>query len=143
MIQRQVILPARPERVWTELTDPLSASEWMGGRVEWELVPGGPARFDEHGGTSRHGRVEEVVPGERLRFRWWPVDEGADQSSEVTFNLKPDGEGTELTVTERRLSSVPSNTIASSSVSNGAWSEWDEKLLALWMYTIASAEVRI
>jgi uncharacterized protein YndB with AHSA1/START domain len=127
MIERRLTLPVEAERLWDELTDPHAASQWMGGTVEWELVPGGPARFED-GDQVRRGRIDDVQPGRRLRFSWWPEGHADDgEASEVTYELRPgDGGSTELVVTERRLVAGPSGPAAV------AWSAWDTRLLRAW-----------
>jgi len=127
MIRRRVELPGGPDRLWNELTDPGSVSGWMGTTVEWELVPGAPARFTGEDGSRRAGLVEEVRPGERLRFRWWPED-GTGHASEVTYDLEPDGDGTVLTVTERPTGPAGA-ALAQDSCS---WTAWDGRALGLW-----------
>jgi uncharacterized protein YndB with AHSA1/START domain len=133
MIRRRVELPGGPDRLWTELTDPESVADWMGTTVEWELTPGAPARFTGDDGSRRVGLVEEVRPGERLRFRWWPEDD-TGQVSEVTYDLEPHGDGTLLTVTERPTGSDHPAAPAHDAV---AWTAWDGRALGLW----ASARV--
>ena len=67
MLVRQVVLPASPERLWDALTEPDAVSGWFGGRVEWDLRPGGEARFVDDDGTVRDGLVEAVQPARHLR----------------------------------------------------------------------------
>ncbi len=137
MIRRQMTFPVGPDRLWTELTDPDAVSEWMGARVDWALVPGAPARFEHDGGRRWAGRIEEVEPAQRLRFHWWP-EEGEGRESEVTYDLRPAGEGTELTVTERPLpaASAPSASVA------GSWTAWDTRLLGVWARADVLAGIR-
>lgn len=123
MIRRQVVLPAVPGEVWHQLTDPEEVREWMGGRVAWELRPGAPARFDGDDGSHRLGRIEEVEPDRRLRFRWWPED-GDGPATEVTYVLSPDDDGTEVIVTERTVTPAPRD--------SAGWSAWDERLVGVW-----------
>jgi len=112
MLVRQVVVPASPEELWDALTEPDSVAAWFGARVDWDLRPGGPARFIGDDGTVRGGVVEAVRRGCHLRFRWWPESDGAgpaegaettDEGTEVTYDLEADHGGTRLTVTEQRL----------------------------------------
>ena len=98
VVEQEIVLPVSPEELWTDLTDPAMVGCWFGATVEWELVPGGPARFEEGDGTERRGVVETVRPGRELRFRWWAPGEPA---SEVEYRLEPVDGGTRLTVVER------------------------------------------
>ncbi|HSS11678.1 MAG TPA: SRPBCC domain-containing protein, partial [Acidimicrobiales bacterium] len=108
---------------------------WFGAEVEWELRPGGAARFaPTDGGLGRTGVIEAVTAAEILRFRWWPVErervEGDDEpASEVTYTLEDVPDGTRLTVTEQPLG-------ASASASMGAIevSPWDFRMLGLLLH---------
>jgi uncharacterized protein YndB with AHSA1/START domain len=142
MIRRQVTLPAGPARVWTELTDPDAASQWFGAQVDWELVPGATARFVEDGATRR-GQIDQVLPGRRLRFRWWPEDRGDTEASEVTYELAPDGEGTTLTVTERRVAAPSLDDQHGPVDSATAWSAWDARIIGVWARAAAHAGVTV
>lgn len=153
MIERQLVLPVPAESLWDAITDPAEVAAWFGSEVEWELHPGAPARFDGHDGSRRRGLVTEVLPGRRLRFRWWNESDGPDGASEVTYDLDedPDGDGTRLVVTERPVDPAPAATddapatpaasVASvASVSTGEpnnaardrWTDWDGRLLGAW-----------
>ncbi len=46
-IERELLLPAPPQQVWEVITAP----GWLAGQVEWELSPGGDARFEDDGAT--------------------------------------------------------------------------------------------
>jgi uncharacterized protein YndB with AHSA1/START domain len=119
VIQRAVVIPAGPDEVWHAITDPAVLDEWFGAEVRWDLSPGGPARFAGTGGSGdRAGVVDDVTPGRRLSFRWWPTNDDSDVS-EVAYELRPDEEGTELTVTERRID-APAGDPAEAAPATGA-----------------------
>ncbi|MGH9124593.1 MAG: SRPBCC family protein [Acidimicrobiales bacterium] len=112
MLVRHVVVPASPEELWDALTEPDSLEAWFGARVDWDLRPGGSARFVGDDGTVRGGVVEAVRRARYLRFRWWPeadpdgppgpsVGAEPESGSQVTYDLEADGEGTRLTVTEQ------------------------------------------
>ncbi|PZS21160.1 MAG: hypothetical protein DLM54_04745 [Acidimicrobiales bacterium] len=149
MLERHVVFPTSPRRLWEAITDPDAVSTWFGARVEWDLRPGGQARFLEDTGSIRHGLVEEVLPGRHLRFRWWPEGEADDGTSEVTYQLDPARGGTHLTVTE---APVVAATASASAASPGApcagrpsastvsaWSAWDARLAGVWGRMVAPA----
>src|SRR6516165_5991655 len=144
VLERQVTLPASREDVWTALTDPAEVKRWFGADVEWELRPGGAARFSSlEDETSRAGVVEAVTPAETLRYRWWPEDGREDESepaSEVTYTLEDVPDGTRLTVTEQPL--APGASVARAATpagpatagAAGAWlCPWDFRVLALFV----------
>jgi len=105
-VTRTVDVPARPEHVWERsVGDAGGLSTWLGGEVELDVRPGGTGTLREPGGTARRLVVEEVTPGERLAFHWWPAEaEGrtpADAgATTVDIRLVPVPDGTRVTVTE-------------------------------------------
>lgn len=125
MLTREITLPVDPDRLWEALADP---SEWIGAQVEWELVPGGRARFTGDPDGERSGQVDEVEPGRRLSFRWWP-EADRDDESEVTYELEPAEDGTRLVVTERR---VQREAPADGPQASARWTAWDDRLVGLW-----------
>jgi len=109
-IEREILIEAPPDVVWSAITEPEHVSKWFGDAAEIDLRPGGEASFtwdDADGGTA-HARVETVEPPHRLVYRWmrWPrehptgagLQEG--NSTLVEFDLTPEGDGTRLRVVE-------------------------------------------
>jgi uncharacterized protein YndB with AHSA1/START domain len=94
---KEVVLPVEPDEAWEAVSDETALEAWLAERVELDLRPGGEATFVLPDGEERRGMVEEVAPGERLTFWWWP-DGG--ESSRVTFELAPAVGGTRIRVTE-------------------------------------------
>ena len=84
-VTRSVDLDAPVEDVWQAVADPAARADWL----------------DDEDARSRHVRVDESAPGERLVWTWWrPGDEG--DASTVSVVLAPlDGGRTRLVVTER------------------------------------------
>jgi uncharacterized protein YndB with AHSA1/START domain len=105
-IERTIVLPAPPDRIWSALTGPDEISAWFGAEVEFEPRPGAPARFRWPDGWERGAVVESVEPPSRLCFRWMPFELGPDQKmrpvhpGRVEFRLQERPGGTELIVTE-------------------------------------------
>jgi uncharacterized protein YndB with AHSA1/START domain len=107
-VEREIFLPASPERVWSSLTEGRELSAWFGAEVEFETRPGGPATFRWPDGRSREATVEEMDPPRRLSFRWAPFERTAGgarvvPASRVEFTLEPTWEGTILRLSERKL----------------------------------------
>jgi uncharacterized protein YndB with AHSA1/START domain len=134
MLERHLFIPASPQHLWETLTDPAAVSTWFGARVDWDLRPGGPARFVEDDGAVREGQIEEVVAHQQLRFRWWPEDRSDDESSEVTYVLAPEGDGTDLTISERQLPAAQPAGAPTAQASSAAanWTAWDGRLVGVW-----------
>lgn len=132
MVERELVVPVPATELWEALTDPGALESWFGASVEWDLRPGGPARFEGGEDGARDGRVEEVDPARRLRFRWWPEGGEDEGASEVTYELddSPDGDSTRLVVTERPLS--PAGSPAASASAAAHWTAWDGLLLGVW-----------
>lgn len=102
MIDRQVVLPVSPTELWRSLTDPDEVATWFGGRVQWELTPGGLLQVTPDAGEDdvpRSGIIDEVEPERWLRFQWWPTDAPADRS-EVSYEIEPHDDGSLLRIAE-------------------------------------------
>ncbi|HEY3942653.1 MAG TPA: SRPBCC domain-containing protein [Acidimicrobiales bacterium] len=130
MVRRQIEVPVSPARLWELVADPASVSSWFGAAVDWDLVPGAPARFAGGEDGDRAGRIETVVPGRHLRFRWWPEDD-AEACSEVALVVEPVGEGARLTVTERPVGTGGA-AVPEAEACAGAWSTWDSRFAGAW-----------
>jgi uncharacterized protein YndB with AHSA1/START domain len=105
-------LKAPPAKVFAAWTDPEKIKRWMGpgevtavsaetdarvgGRYHWVMqTPAGDKL-----GVS--GLYREIVPNEKIVFTWaW--DSTPERESLVTVLLKPDGEGTLLTLTHEKF----------------------------------------
>jgi len=104
-IEREILIGAPVERVWSVLTEPEHIAVWFGpGTPTVDLRPGGYQVLDhgEHG--SFPTRIEKVDPPSYLAYRWasgHPGEPATDANSTlVEFTLAAEGAGTRLTVTE-------------------------------------------
>jgi uncharacterized protein YndB with AHSA1/START domain len=109
-IQRELILPAPPERVWAALTQADQLAAWFGTQAAIDLRPGGAITFIWDGSTgpvgNNSGVVEIVEPPRRFVFRWQSF--AADvPSTRVEFTLEPHSEGTLLRLVESGFASLP------------------------------------
>jgi uncharacterized protein YndB with AHSA1/START domain len=135
MVERHITLPAPREDVWDALTEPGRVAAWFGGQVEWDLQPGGAARFHDEDGSERAGVIDTVAAGQVLRFRWWPHgDEGPE--SEVTYTLEDVPDGTRLTVTEAPTEPA-ARAMAGQARAQAEHGAWDLRLIGLWLQAIA------
>jgi uncharacterized protein YndB with AHSA1/START domain len=105
-------LKAPPAKVFAAWTDPEKVKHWMGpgeikalhvetdprtgGRFRWVMrAPNG----DEH---DVSGVYREVIPNEKLVFTWvWKST--PERESLVTVSIKPDGDGSLLTLTHEQF----------------------------------------
>ena len=112
-VQRSVEVGASPDEVWELLVDDHERGGWFGGETELEAVPGGNGWFTDPDGTRRSAVVEEVAPGRRLAWTWWPDDESGDRSR-VDIDLTPTPNGSRVSVTETPLVPTAQASIATS-----------------------------
>ena len=106
-IQRETMIAAPVERVWTLLTEAEHIGTWFGDAgAEIDLRPGGALvlRWAEHG--TVHGEVVAVEPPRRFAYRWAASTAQGDaelvagNSTLVEFTLAPESDGTRLRVVE-------------------------------------------
>ena len=109
-IEREVLIDAPVEVVWSAITEPDQISQWFADRVELDAVPGGRGLmiFGDQGGPLV---VQDVDRPTRFSFRWnHPHDEepAAGNSLLVEFTLVSEGaEQTRLHVVESGLELLP------------------------------------
>jgi len=126
VVGRSVILAAEPDEVWALLHEDggEGLGAWLGDQVEVEVRPGGPGRVVDDDGVARELCVQEVDPGRRLSWLWWPEDGGPVSSVEITIDpVEPGtGAGTRVTVIEAPVmaSWMPIGMRASASASASA-----------------------
>ncbi len=86
------------------VTDPAQLGDWLGDEVDIEVVPGGEGRVVDDGET-RHALVDEVEPGRRFTFTWWPATDRGDRSY-VEIEVFPSTCGSRLVIHETRLAAA-------------------------------------
>jgi len=107
-------LNARPEKVYAAWTNPEEIARWFGPasvkagteRASIDARVGGRYRvsFVTEGGEHHEvgGVYREIVPNQLLVFSWaWHST--PERESLVTVSLRPDGDGTLLTLTHEQL----------------------------------------
>jgi uncharacterized protein YndB with AHSA1/START domain len=109
-IERELILPVPPARVWTALTQPDQLTAWFGTHATIDLRPGGEVIFTWDGSTGPLGKsrgvIEVVEPSNRFVFRWQSVADDVPMTR-VEFTLEPHPEGTRLRLVESGFASLP------------------------------------
>ena len=85
-------LPHPPERVWRAITEPEELEHWFPTTIEGERAVGATLRFSfrEHDLPAFEGEMLAYEDGRALEFSW-----GSDI---VRIELRPTGQGTELTL---------------------------------------------
>lgn len=114
-VQIKRVLPGPIERVWAYLTESDKRGQWLatgdmdlrvGGEFElsWhhnDLSPDKqptPERYKHHAGHTMRGRITSYEPPRVLAYTW-----GKTGSSEVTFELTPQGDDVLLVLTHSHL----------------------------------------
>ena len=131
VVQVRRVLRATPQDVFEAWTDARLLQQWLCpgpgvvGEVTCDPVVGGAYRlvmvFDD-GAYEVTGEYLEVDPPHRLIFTWL-TDRTAGQHTQVTVNIRPDGDLTELTIIHERL---PSDSYRDSA--SWAWTNVVDKL---------------
>ena len=102
-------IEAPPERVYGFFTDPALWSRWQGTSARVDAQPGGVLQIamGPAGSGLAEGRFVELDPFERIVFTWgWsssPLSTLPPGSTVVTVHLRPDGDGTVVTLTHDSL----------------------------------------
>ena len=100
---------AAPERVYRFFTDPALWSRWQGTSATVDAQPGGVLQvvMGRGGSGVAEGRFVALDPFERIVFTWgWansPLSTLPPGSTVVTVHLRPDGDGTVVTLTHESL----------------------------------------
>jgi uncharacterized protein YndB with AHSA1/START domain len=108
-IEREVVIDAPVERVWTLITDPEHVAAWFSeAGAEIELRPGGDMTLSWEGHGTAQARVERVEPERVFAFRWPLTGEhlAEGNSTLVEFTLAPEGDGTRVRVVESGFASL-------------------------------------
>ncbi|MEZ5219307.1 MAG: SRPBCC family protein [Ilumatobacteraceae bacterium] len=100
-LERRLDLDLSPDELWELVGDGDRWPDWLVHESEVEVAPGSGGQVVDDEGIERTVELDEVVPGEAVRFRWWPSDSPAEESS-VELVVAPWGDGSRLTVRESR-----------------------------------------
>jgi uncharacterized protein YndB with AHSA1/START domain len=103
-IEREVVIAAPVEKVWSILTQAEHLRAWFGNAgAEIDLRPGGDISLAFEGHGRFLGHVETVKPPHQFAYRWAQMPDvppSASNSTLVEFTLTPDGTSTRLRVVE-------------------------------------------
>jgi uncharacterized protein YndB with AHSA1/START domain len=111
-IEREVLIDAPVEVVWSIVTEPAHIGSWFSDSAEVDLRPGGEftLKWDQLGQAS--GTVERVERPHLFSFRWVSPEPDRDPGLRegyftlVEFVLRAEGEGTLLRVVESGFASL-------------------------------------
>lgn len=103
---------ASPERVFNAFADKEAKAKWFVGPGDWDSAPG-TFDFRVDGEETSFGgpkggfwsafwcRYQDIVPNERIVYAYRMALDGVPMSASLAvIELKPDGEGTHLVLTE-------------------------------------------
>ncbi|WP_433649107.1 SRPBCC domain-containing protein [Micromonospora zamorensis] len=105
-IERDIHVDAPPEVVFEVVSQPEHMREWWPDDARFESVAGAPGELvwrnaDTGETTTVALAVVEVDPPKRFSFRWcFTEPDRGGQALLVTFDLIPDGTGTQIRMTE-------------------------------------------
>jgi uncharacterized protein YndB with AHSA1/START domain len=106
-IEREIYVEAPPEVVFEVVSSPDHVKEWWPDDARYEPTPGSQGEIvfgdREAGGVVVAFSVVEALPPTTFSFRWThPAGEAAAEGNSllVTFDLRPQGRGTLLRMTE-------------------------------------------
>jgi uncharacterized protein YndB with AHSA1/START domain len=105
-LRNEIRIAAPPEVVFPYFTDPARMVDWMGIAALLDPRPGGTFRVEANGRDVVLGEFVEVEPPHRVVFTWGFGGTDpfvAPGSTRVEVTLRPDGEGTLLTLLHHGL----------------------------------------
>ncbi|MBT5652992.1 MAG: SRPBCC domain-containing protein [Nitrospina sp.] len=98
-LTRKIYIQAQPETIFSYLTIEAKMKEWFGEVVEADAKPGGIFRVGNSNGTCNcTGQYVELVPHSKVVFTWGGVEDLEPGDSTVEISLRPEGDGTHLTL---------------------------------------------
>jgi len=139
-IEREVLIAAPVETVWSIVTEPDQISRWFANSAEVDLRPGGDLLFKFDSGIPGQGTVEKVEPPSLFSFRWISPEPGRDMEAAqgryttVVFTLEAQGEGTLLRVAESGLAALEGTAEENATLAerhDGGWGMFLDRLAEL------------
>jgi uncharacterized protein YndB with AHSA1/START domain len=122
-ITRDIDLDLSEQEVWELIGDGEAWSQWMADASDVVVAPGGAGEVVDDG-ERRFVRVDDVVPGRRVSYRWWPASE-PDAVSSVELVIVPRPDGSTLRISETLRSRA-------ATASRAAYLRWTVRTVSLW-----------
>ncbi len=134
-IEKEVLIRAPRSRVWRAIVDRTQFGEWFkcafppGDFVPGEVV-NGKITYPGYEGLPMDIKVVDVVPEQRLSYRWVPygvdpvVDFEKEPTTLVTFTLEDAPGGTQLRIVESGFDRIPADKRDEAyRMNEGGWAE--------------------
>jgi hypothetical protein len=99
-VQRDIDVGLEPGELWPLIGDGQGWAEWLVEESDVAVEPGCEGTVVD-GGTRRGVRVEEVEPGQRVTWSWWPTDH-PDEVSTVRLVVVSSPRGSRIHISETR-----------------------------------------
>jgi uncharacterized protein YndB with AHSA1/START domain len=115
VITRDLELDVPADELWQLVVDGERWSEWLTDTADVVVEPARSGTVVDDDGVERQVSIHSVVPGERVRFAWWPTDR-PDESSMVELVVAPSNDGG-----RSRLSVIETYATAQASTMPMAW----------------------
>ena len=136
-IEREIVIGAPVEVVWSIVTEAEHVGTWFSNSAEIELRPGGEGTltWTEHG--TFHLRVEEVDAPHFFSFRGTrrpDTELRAGDSTLVEFHLSAEGESTRLRVVESGFRELDGTDEEKATFAEGNERGWEHELGELREY---------
>jgi uncharacterized protein YndB with AHSA1/START domain len=131
-IEREIVIDAPQEVVWSVVTEPEQMSRWLTDRAEYEATPGahGALTWKKHG--SYDIRIQQVERPRLFSYRWvWPAGNEPDETNSllVEFTLTEEDGGTRLRLVESGFDKVRGGDEASRDGHVRGWDKYLGRLL--------------
>jgi uncharacterized protein YndB with AHSA1/START domain len=139
-IEREVLIEAPIETVWSIVTEPAQIARWFASYAEVDLRPGGDLLLRFESGIDGKGTVEKVERPSLFSFRWVSPEPERDMEAAqghfttVEFALTAQGEGTLLRVTESGFAGLEGSDEENAALAErhtGGWGMFLDRLAGL------------
>lgn len=108
-IEKRIVIPAVPEKVWECLTDPVLMTAWMGDEgmeieviAEWKVGGAFTIKGFHHAHFENKGTILQLEPGKVFQYEYLSslsnLEDKRENYTAIAFTLVPKENGTELTV---------------------------------------------
>jgi uncharacterized protein YndB with AHSA1/START domain len=139
-IEREILIRAPVERVYSAIAEPEQIVRWFPDRMEGKLTPGERPTFDfgEYGKASVY--IVAAEPHHYFAYRWIPGGDSLAPSGDVLqhantlveFRLEKVAEGTKLRLSESGFAALPAEVYEKSLKENSeGWNFMLDRLLKL------------